>query len=237
MGFSSTGIVADGVTIKQDTNGKLYVDSLALDLTDAPLKSTIFWPKSFGTATVLPTGWIECNGQAITDPDSPLVGQTAPDLNGALDGIKKFLRGSSTSGTTGGAESFSYSHSHTKSGSGGFQQYDPGGFGMTTASLTQSILPPYYEGVWIMKIKIGSSISSYLHTPTIYTGANFTGSNPNKVLTHSRDLPVNTRMTIGGRPMMRGAAAGPNNEYNISGKDITMNGVVIDDSDIIMVED
>lgn len=51
----------------------------------------------------LPDGFVECNGQVLSDSDSPFNGETIPDLNVT----KRFLRGSSTSGTTGGADSVS----------------------------------------------------------------------------------------------------------------------------------
>lgn len=53
--------------------------------------------------------WQECNGSTITDPDSPLHGQSTPSLNGTTDANKRFLCGGTSSGSTGG----SVSHGHT----------------------------------------------------------------------------------------------------------------------------
>jgi hypothetical protein len=43
----------------------------------------------------LPDGWVECDGQIINDPQSPLDGQAVPDLNGEA----RFLRGANVSGS------------------------------------------------------------------------------------------------------------------------------------------
>lgn len=75
------------------------------------------------------------------------------------------------------------------------------------------------------------------HTPTIYRGTDFAGSNPNKTLTHSRTLPANTRVSIGGRTLVRGTALDPLNEYEISGDVITIVNIDIDNADVIVVED
>lgn len=86
--------------------------------------------------------WVECNGQALSDADSKYNGATIPNLNASGGGSQRFLRGSTTSGTTGGSET----HTHSMTGSGGFQSNI---YGMTTANH----LPPYYEIVWIMRVK------------------------------------------------------------------------------------
>lgn len=69
------------------------------------------------------------------------------------------------------------------------------------------------------------------HEPTIYRGSDFTGSNPTKELTHSRSLPVNMTLIIGGRVMYRTL------EYTIAGDKITMVDTIIDDDDYVMVCD
>lgn len=88
----------------------------------------------------------------------------------------------------------------------------------------------YVDGVAI------TSTAGTPHTPTLYRGTDFTGTNPTKTLTHSRTLPVNARVTIG-RLLIRGEALDPLNEYEISGDTITMVSVDIDDADVIIVED
>lgn len=133
---------------------------------DTPIGAIIAWAKSLTGVPSLPSNFVECNGQVLSNSASPLNGQTIPNLNGASAGTKRFLRGSSTSGTTGGTES----HSH---GAGTFVT----GFGdnadnceasaltpvavntndhihqVTGDSESVSTLPSYYEVVWIMRIR------------------------------------------------------------------------------------
>lgn len=123
-----------------------------------PIGSVISWLKTLTGTPTLPDGWVECDGSTISDADSPYDGVTIPDLNGD----NRFLRGSSTSGTTGGSET----HTHT----GTTSQVDSNpGAGDGNASTTfyrgtlphshtfttdsSSTLPTYYEVVWIIRIK------------------------------------------------------------------------------------
>lgn len=110
-----------------------------------PVGAVIAWLKSLpNTPANLPSGWVECNGQTVDDAASPYNGQAVPDLNASGGGQKKrFLRGSTTSGTTGGSEE----HDHGTvglDGQGVVQASAPGG---------ANHLPPYYEVVWIMRVK------------------------------------------------------------------------------------
>jgi len=86
---------------------KLEVNGAISGFGIVPIGSIIAWHKSFTNTPSLPDGWVECNGQVLSDADSVYNGQTIPDLNG--DG--RFLRGSSTSGTL-QADEFK-SHTHT----------------------------------------------------------------------------------------------------------------------------
>jgi hypothetical protein len=63
----------------------------------APLGTILPWHKSMtaSPATSLPPGWLECNGQVVSDGASPYNGQALPDLNSG----GRFLRGGNTSGT------------------------------------------------------------------------------------------------------------------------------------------
>ncbi len=76
----------------------------------APIGSIIPWHKSLNLSITLPEQWVECNGQTISDTDSPFNGQAIPDLNGE----GRFLRGGTTSGEY--QEDQMQSHKHNDSG-------------------------------------------------------------------------------------------------------------------------
>jgi hypothetical protein len=109
-----------------------------LNSTRPPVGAVIAWLKSYPNTPALPHGWVECNGQTLNDPDSVYNGQTIPNLNGQ----NRFLRGATTSGSTGGSET--HSHGGTKRGSG---------YSTVAANTTQNHLPPYMNVVWIMRVK------------------------------------------------------------------------------------
>jgi hypothetical protein len=60
----------------------------------APIGSIVAWHKSFANTPSLPNGWVECNGQTLSDSESVYDGQVIPDLNGET----RFIRGGATSG-------------------------------------------------------------------------------------------------------------------------------------------
>ena len=72
-----------------------------------PIGSIIDWYKGLLSIPVLCYGWVECNGQTLADPLSPLNGQVIPNLNGDAAGADTFtnskapvyLRGGTTAGT------------------------------------------------------------------------------------------------------------------------------------------
>jgi hypothetical protein len=116
-----------------------------------PIGGIIGWLKSFtGVPGTLPSGYVECNGQTLSDANSPLNGQVIPNLNNSGGAAtNRFLRGNTTSGGTGGTET----HTHTISGSA----ETPAGSGcselLSLTSASQSTLPSYYEVVFIMRVK------------------------------------------------------------------------------------
>ena len=126
----------------------------------APVGSVVAWLKSLDGTPSLPQGWVECNGQTINDPASPYNGKTIPNLNGN----NYFLKGNSTSGGTGGSVSKTTDtaggHTHSYNGGGdGNWACDIGGSCKGTNSAgshshtIDDAQPPYYEVVWIMRIK------------------------------------------------------------------------------------
>src|ERR1043166_4621782 len=70
----------------------------------APIGTLKDYLKGFPGVPPLSANWAECNGQVLNDPESPMNGQTLPDINVA----QRFLRGAATSGGTGGSDS----HTH-----------------------------------------------------------------------------------------------------------------------------
>lgn len=69
-------------------------DSTTINMT-APIGSIIAWHKSLNSSVTRPPEWVECNGQVLSDPESPYDGMTIPNLNGE----NRFLRGGTNSGT------------------------------------------------------------------------------------------------------------------------------------------
>ena len=126
------------------------MNSIVIPKEQVPVGSIVAWAKNITGCPSLPAGWAECNGGAITS--GPMNGQSLPDLNSA--GQKRFLRGSTTSGTAGG----SVGHIHSMSmlsmflevGSGQPLSYPllTGVGGVSYASH----LPSYYEVVFVMKV-------------------------------------------------------------------------------------
>lgn len=83
-----------------------------------PIGSIQAWHRDLnGAIPALPDGWVECNGQTLSDSESVLDGQIIPDLNNARNGWNSagsFLRGGTASGTF---ESDQFQgHSHTDPG-------------------------------------------------------------------------------------------------------------------------
>ena len=141
--------------LRNQFNGlKALIDGLQTQLDNLlPVGFIGAWPKSRLNIPALPGTWVECNGQTLSDPESPFDGQTIDDLNG-ITGAPRFLRGASASGGVGGTED----HSHTVDLTG-VSAGDPGSSGGVTVpnniypTTTVSHLPPYYEIVWVMRVK------------------------------------------------------------------------------------
>lgn len=85
----------------------LYARSAAAAPGMVPIGSIVAWHKDLFGTSALPDGWVECNGQTLSDPDSPFVGQTIPDLNGE----GRFLRGGTSSGVDQVDEFKAHAHS------------------------------------------------------------------------------------------------------------------------------
>jgi hypothetical protein len=102
----------------------------------------------------LPQEWVFCNGQKVTDPASPMLGATLPNLTGGAGG--NFLSGASVSGTFGGGGNITLPTSATSfwanstSGANTPVQFTITGLSSTTPS---SVPPAYYSVIYIIRIK------------------------------------------------------------------------------------
>lgn len=152
MRIAETGDIGIGTTNpteKLEVNGTVKATSFegdgsqltGMNVISVPVGTILAWAKDIPGVPLLPDGFVECNGQTLNDTESLLNGTVIPDLNGII-GVQRFLRGSESSGNTGGSES----HNH---GSRGLSS------GMLECATTNDAnhLPPYYEVVWIMRVK------------------------------------------------------------------------------------
>lgn len=118
-----------------------------------PLGGIIQWLKSYSNVPQrLPTNYVECNGQTLSDAASIFNGQVIPDLNGN-GGTQRFLRGSLTSGGTGGADTHTHGISTTSISVDSNLQTVNAISSVTSPSNSASSLPNYYEIVHLMRIK------------------------------------------------------------------------------------
>ena len=163
MAFSVTNTFTNGTTADADEVNTNFTDvenefndvsPTANTLTHiSPIGSVVAWLKSFTNTPSLPDGWEECNGQVLSDADSVYDGQALPDLN-ASSGTERFLRGSTTSGTTGGSETETpnITGSQSTGGTDDLEVYTFGGNDQINFAASNN-LPSYYEVVWIMRVK------------------------------------------------------------------------------------
>ena len=137
--FSSSDASGSGMGANKDT---VVWNDVGIGI--VPIGAVVAWLKSLTGCPALIPSFVECKGQVLADGDSPFNGRTIPNLNASGGGNKRFLRGSTTSGSVGGSEA--HSHNLTSSADA---------IGTVSAGPTdsQNHLPLYYEVVWIMRIK------------------------------------------------------------------------------------
>jgi len=144
---------ADGLMADTLIAGTTLVEKESRSIGDVPVGGIVPWAKTLAGVPNLAEGWVECDGSVLVDALSPLNGQTIPDLNGG-----EFLRGDTTSGGTGGSATMAHTHvsqaspwsQGTNGGSVGFTIVEDG---ITGGASNTAIIPPYYNIVWIMRIR------------------------------------------------------------------------------------
>lgn len=131
----------------------LYADDLNLTMSvGIPIGGIVGWVDNLGElgSINLPDNWQLCDGTTISDSDSPLNGETVPDLNAE----NKYLRGNTTSTGSGGTTS----HGHTTDTYGASSR-SRSPFEYTASDThyhllaSSSHLPRYYQVKFIMRIK------------------------------------------------------------------------------------
>jgi len=140
--------------VKSDGAGHF---SLAVSGTDyapgmsgVPVGCIIAFAKSLTGTPAMPAGYVECNGQTLSDVNSVYNGVVIPNLNGTSETTKRFLRGATTSGGTGGTATHNHGITLTSPPalvSGGTVSY------LVTAVSDSATIPIYYEVVYIMRVK------------------------------------------------------------------------------------
>jgi hypothetical protein len=135
------------------------VDISFASIAQPPIGAIIAWHRN-ATLNVpsLPANWVACSGGVFNDPESPLNGMTLPNLN---DG--DFLRGATQSGGGGGAathiHNFSAAATISAEAAGAVSGADIGvsldshDHPVVGSTDPESSLPPYFEVLWIIRIK------------------------------------------------------------------------------------
>jgi hypothetical protein len=141
--------VIDAEELRQQFNAlKALIDALAAQLavlgTLVPIGGVIPWFKDTPGVPALPSNFVECNGQVLADPASPLDGQTMPDIN---TGAQRFIRGGASSGATGGIDSFATALADN-AGVG-----TPQNFVTVDFSPGAQPFPPYVTAVYVIRVK------------------------------------------------------------------------------------
>lgn len=119
----------------------------------------------------LPDAWVECNGQVLSDANSPFNGGTIPSLNGTTNATDIFIRGikNAVTGTTAGSSTVTLTDvnlpSTTRTNSGGNRStatitagssFTVGLMNTSTSAGTDTafnIIPPCVNLTWIIRIK------------------------------------------------------------------------------------
>jgi hypothetical protein len=148
---------SDGYVLTSDASGKAkWKEPSTIGM--VPIGTILPWHKNLTGVPSLTDQFVECNGQTISDSESPLNGQSTPDLNTS----KRFLRGNTASGAMGGSNTHAHSGNTDNNGS----QISINSSGpiptLNAATVSHSHtystpqtehVPMYFNVVWIMRVK------------------------------------------------------------------------------------
>ena len=128
---------------------KAFIDAQAAQIAalafgSVPIGVAVPYFKDTPGVPALPANFVECNGQVLNDPESPLDGQFMPDIN---TGAARFIRGGLSSGTTGGIDSFGTALADN-AGVGTAQN-----FVTTDFSPGAQPFPPFITAVYVIRVK------------------------------------------------------------------------------------
>jgi hypothetical protein len=114
----------------------------------------VAWLKSYTNVPSLPPEYVECNGQTLTDSQSVYNTQTIPDLNGyGGTTTRRFLRGSTSSGGTGGADTHTHTKTSTSNDVCGVTPCRCYLLGCASIINSSSHIPSFYGVVFVMRVK------------------------------------------------------------------------------------
>ena len=143
--FPSSNVSGQGMGANTDT---VIWNDVGIGI--VPIGSIIAWAKSISNTPPLLPNFVQCDGQTLSDGDSPLNGQVIPNLNSG----NKFLRGAATSGGTGGKSTIAYGIGRVDNATGSNVRLGHmDGNTNTGGAHSMDNKPPYFEVVWIMRIK------------------------------------------------------------------------------------
>ena len=134
----------DPNNIMADTliTGTTLIEKESRSIGDVPVGGIIAWAKSFSGVPNLGESYRECDGSVIVDALSPMNGQTLPDLTD-----NRFLKGSTTSGATGGSTTTS------NDGASGIVEDGVTSAQKSDGDHVHTITPVFYAVVWVMRIR------------------------------------------------------------------------------------
>jgi hypothetical protein len=140
--FPANNSPATAVGMRNQLNGLNEIIETALARL-VPVGAVLMWHKDMSGTFPLTANFLECNGQPIADAESPYNGQSMPNYNGE----GRFPRAGSTSGQTGGFDSFGTATAESFVGGTPLNVVSP------DFSPGATPIPPHVTFVFIMRVK------------------------------------------------------------------------------------